>query len=170
VIRAWYLALCIVAIATLVGADEPPKCSPVGVGPDWQPRKGWLFFPRGGFGNTPGFFASGTAIVGHLSARCQRCALGAGASGFLLQGGLGTRSARASAGFASLFAFGGWAAKLSLERTWSKSGATQPGALFSGPEIQLMLSPVSVSTGVMFHVGGTFSSTVRWTWSAGVGF
>jgi hypothetical protein len=65
---------------------------------------------------------------------------------------------------------GSAAAKLSLERTWRHKGDVGAGNTYLGPEVQVGYMFGTLSTGALWHVGGPSRSSVRWSWTIGLGF
>jgi hypothetical protein len=64
----------------------------------------------------------------------------------------------------------GAGAKASLLRTWGSPQGAPSGQTLLGPEIDLALPYVKLSTGYLWRVGGATETGGQFTWGVGVGF
>jgi len=163
---SFLLALGLAIGLAQANADE---CGPPG-GPNWQPRRGATWTYSAGLGGTAGVFASGGLILGRAPARCNRCGLAAVSSGVLVQMSAGQYSGRASLGYESRNPLVGFGAQATLDHAWRQKGSTAAGTSYAGPEVIAAITPVVVTTGVLWRVAGDAGPRARWSWQLAVGF
>jgi hypothetical protein len=137
---------------------------------DWYPRKGASPVFSVGYQSLEGPVLSAGLIVGTVPGKANKCIFGATSSGLLVQSHVGLNGLKLSVGIAQYNPGFGLGAKVSGLYLWRSSAESRASTTFLGPEVEVSVFLLRLSTGVLWRVAGPEGDSRRFTWGAGLGF